>query len=113
MAAKLSTHVLDLTRGAPAAGMKIALWRRDGSAAPLKTVVTNADGRTDAPLLGAGEVAAGAYELVFHVGEYFTALGTACPFLGLVPVRFNLAEGASCHVPLLVSPWAYSTYRGS
>jgi hydroxyisourate hydrolase len=113
MAAKLSTHVLDLTRGLPAAGMKIELWRRDGAARLLKTVVTNAEGRTDAPLLGAGEVAAGTYELLFHVGEYFTALGAASPFLGQVPVRFHLTEGASAHVPLLVSPWAYSTYRGS
>jgi hydroxyisourate hydrolase len=113
MAAKLSTHVLDLTRGAPAAGMKVELWRRTGTPRRLQTVVTNADGRTDAPLLGAGEVAAGEYELTFHVGEYFAARGVACPFLGEVPVRFHLDEGASCHVPLLVTPWAYSTYRGS
>jgi 5-hydroxyisourate hydrolase len=113
MPAKLSTHVLDLTRGAPAAGMKIELWRRDGVPQLLKTFVTNADGRTDAPLLAGGEVAAGGYELLFYVAEYFTAGGTPCPFLSQVPLRFNLAEGASCHVPLLVSPWAYSTYRGS
>jgi 5-hydroxyisourate hydrolase len=113
MAAKLSTHVLDLTRGVPAVGMKIDLWRHDGAPRLLKTVVTNADGRTDAPLLAGGEVVAGAYELLFHVAEYFTALGTACPFLGQVPIRFHLGDGAACHVPLLVSPWAYSTYRGS
>jgi 5-hydroxyisourate hydrolase len=113
MAAKLSTHVLDLTRGLPAAGMKIELWRQDGTPRLVKSAVTNADGRTDGPLLGAGEVAAGAYELVFHVRQYFAARGTACPFLDQVPVRFHLAEGASCHVPLLVSPWAYSTYQGS
>jgi hydroxyisourate hydrolase len=113
MPGKLSTHVLDLTRGAPAAGMKIELWRQDGSARALKTVVTNADGRTDAPLLAAAEVTAGTYELIFHVGAYFAARGVECPFLDRVPVRFILAEAASCHVPLLVSPWAYSTYRGS
>lgn len=113
MPGKLSTHVLDLTRGAPAAGLKIELWRLDGSARPLKTAVTNTDGRTDAPLLGAGEVAAGAYELIFHVGAYFTARCVECPFLDRVPVRFVLTTEASCHVPLLVSPWAYSTYRGS
>jgi hydroxyisourate hydrolase len=113
MSGKLSTHVLDLTRGAPAAGMKLELWRLDGSARALKTAVTNADGRTEAPLLGAGEVSAGAYELIFHVGAYFTARGVECPFLDRVPVRFVLTDGASCHVPLLVSPWAYSTYRGS
>jgi hydroxyisourate hydrolase len=113
MHGKLSTHVLDLTRGAPAAGLKIELWRQDGTPRLLKTVITNADGRTDEPLLRAAEVAAGAYELVFHVGAYFTARGVDSPFLDRVPVRFRLTEAASCHVPLLVSPWAYSTYRGS
>jgi hydroxyisourate hydrolase len=113
MPGKLSTHVLDVTRGAPAAGMKLELWRQDGVPRLLKTVVTNADGRTEAPLLGPGEVAAGAYEILFHVREYFTARGVDCPFLDRVPVRFALTDGASCHVPLLVSPWAYSTYRGS
>jgi 5-hydroxyisourate hydrolase len=113
MAAKLSTHVLDLTLGAPAAGLTVELWRRDGEPRLLKTVCTNADGRTDAPLLAGAEVAAGAYELVFHVAAYFAARGVDCPFLGRVPICFNLAGGASCHVPLLVSPWAYSTYRGS
>jgi 5-hydroxyisourate hydrolase len=113
MPGKLSTHVLDLTRGAPAAGMRIELWRQDGSPRLLRTVATNADGRTDAPLLGAGEVAAGSYELVFLVREYFSGRGVECPFLDRVPVRFHLAEGMTAHVPLLVSPWAYSTYRGS
>ncbi len=113
MPGKLSTHVLDLTRGAPAAGLKIELWRQEGAPRLLKTVATNADGRTDAPLLAGAEVAAGGYELVFHVREYFAGRGVECPFLDRVPVRFILAEGASCHVPLLVSPWAYSTYRGS
>jgi hydroxyisourate hydrolase len=114
MPAKLSTHVLDLTRGAPAAGMRIELWRRGPDPERLKTAVTNADGRTDAPLLGPGEMAAGAYELVFAVREYFAARGQDCPFLGSVPIRFELADpAASYHVPLLVTPWSYSTYRGS
>jgi len=83
----------------------------------LKAVVTNADGRTDAPLLGPGEMAAGTYQIEFHVGEYFASRGAAQqlpPFLDVVPVRFGIADpSASYHVPLLVTPWAYSTYRGS
>jgi 5-hydroxyisourate hydrolase len=112
MPAKLSTHVLDLAAGRAAAGMKIELWRRDGAPTLLKTVSTNADGRVDAPLLEAAE--AGAYEFVFHVKDYFAARGVACTFLDRVPVRFSLAGGdASLHVPLLVTPWAYSVYRGT
>ncbi len=122
MPGRLSTHVLDLVRGRPAAGMKVELWRLDPDAPPmlLRTVTTNADGRTDTPLLAGAEVRAGRYELSFHVGEYFAArLGeetgaTVPPFLGVVPVRFAIADAeAGYHVPLLVSPWAYSTYRGS
>jgi hydroxyisourate hydrolase len=117
MPAKLSTHVLDLTLGAPASGMKIELWRHGRQPALLKTVFSNADGRTDAPLLAAGEMVAGTYELVFHVAEYFAAKGVPAsqpPFLDSVPIRFGLADpNGSYHVPLLVSPWAYSTYRGS
>lgn len=114
MPAKLSTHVLDLTRGAPAAGMKVELWSREGAGRLVKSTATNADGRTDAPLLEAGEMAAGAYELVFFVREYFAARGVPCDFLDRVPVRFILADPkASYHVPLLVTPWAYNTYRGS
>ena len=107
MSPKLSTHVLDSANGRPAAGMKIEL-RAGGTL--LKTVVTNADGRTDAPLLAGAEVAAGEYELLFHVGDYF---GTRA-FLDIVPVRFIISDpAAGYHVPLLCSPWAYSTYRGS
>ena len=113
MPAKLITHVLHHTRGTPPAGMKLELWRQGAAPQLLQTVVTNADGRTEAPLLGPGEVAAGSYEILFHVREYFGARGVECPFLDRVPVRFDLTAGASCHVPLLVSPWAYSTYRGS
>ena len=114
MPSKLSTHVLDLTSGRPAAGMKIELWRHTANAELLKTVVTNADGRTDAPLLEAGALVVGDYELVFHVRHYFAARKVECVFLDRVPVRFHLADASTgCHVPLLVTPWAYSTYRGS
>jgi 5-hydroxyisourate hydrolase len=114
MPAKLSTHVLDLTSGRPAAGMTIDLWRRGDAPVRLKTVTTNADGRTDAPLFGPDEMAVGAYELVFHVRRYFAARGTECVFLDEVPIRFAISDaGAGYHVPLLVTPWAYSTYRGS
>lgn len=114
MPAKLSTHVLDLTTGKPAAGMTVELWRRDSAPARLRRVETNADGRTDAPLLGEAELAAGRYELVFHVRAYFTTRGIESPFLDEVPIRFAITDAAaSYHVPLLVTPWAYSTYRGS
>ena len=105
----LTTHVLDTMRGSPAAGMKIELWSIDQSKL-LKTIETNADGRTDAPLLAADEIKTGNYELVFHVGDYFGERR----FLDRVPVRFVISDAtAKYHVPLLVSPWAYSTYRGS
>jgi 5-hydroxyisourate hydrolase len=108
-AGKLSTHVLDLQSGRPAAGMRIELHSLPAGRL-LKTVSTNADGRTDEPLLAAGALTAGEYELVFHVGDYFG--DTA--FLDRVPVRFRIADpAASYHVPLLCTPWAYSTYRGS
>jgi 5-hydroxyisourate hydrolase len=118
MPAQLSTHVLDTVHGGPAAGLRIELWSLAGAATILiKTVITNTDGRPDAPLLSGGEVRAGIYELIFHVGDYFVARGMALPpprFLDRVPVRFGLADAAaSYHVPLLVSPWSYSTYRGS
>jgi len=118
MPAKLSTHVLDTAHGCPAQGMQIELWSLAGAGrALLKTVRTNADGRTDDPLLTAGEMRAGQYELVFHVGDYFAGKASSGPqtrFLDQVPVRFGIADASiSYHVPLLVSPWAYSTYRGS
>jgi 5-hydroxyisourate hydrolase len=118
MPAKLSTHVLDTAHGRPAAGLKIELWSLTGGGrALLKTAHTNADGRTDQPLLGPEDMRAGEYELVFFVGDYFAANPTAAApirFLDRVPVRFGIADAtASYHVPLLVSPWAYSTYRGS
>ena len=116
MPGKLSTHVLDLTTGRPAPGLRIELHRHVAGAAPqlVKTVVTNADGRTDAPLLNADEITGGSYELIFDVAAYFTTRGIASPFLDRVPIRFAIADaGAGYHVPLLVTPWAYSTYRGS
>jgi 5-hydroxyisourate hydrolase len=120
MAGRLTTHVLDTAQGKPAAGMAIELWRlHPGQSGPelLKAVRTNAGGRTDAPLLEGEELLAGRYELVFAAGAYFAAQPVATadpPFLDRVPVRFGIADaGAHYHVPLLVSPWAYSTYRGS
>jgi 5-hydroxyisourate hydrolase len=118
MPAKLSTHVLDTANGCPAQGMKIELWSIKGDARKLlKSVRTNSDGRTEQPLLSAEEMSTGQYELVFYAGDYFAAKGGAPPakrFLDHVPVRFGISDAdASCHVPLLVSPWAYTTYRGS
>jgi hydroxyisourate hydrolase len=114
MPAKLSTHVLDLTTGQPAAGMKVDLWRRGPTPVLVKSVVTNAEGRTAAPLLAEKEMAACGYDLVFHVKAYFAARGVECVFLDEVPIRFSIADAsAGYHVPLLVTPWSYSTYRGS
>ena len=105
----LTTHVLDTMRGRPAARITIELWSVDQSKM-LKSVRTNADGRTDAPLLSGEEMSAGTYELIFFVGDYFGER----KFLDRVPVRFVISDDASkYHVPLLVSPWSYSTYRGS
>jgi len=114
MPAKLSTHVLDIASGRPAREMQIELWSLNGPQRQLlKTVRTNADGRTDAPLLGPEEMRPGEYELVFFVGDYFEKQSNP-PFLDRVPVRFGIADAtASYHVPLLCSPWSYSTYRGS
>jgi 5-hydroxyisourate hydrolase len=120
MAGRLTTHVLDTAQGCPASDMTIELWRLDPTGkghSLLKTVHTNADGRPDELLLGDDEFVVGIYELVFAVGEYFAAqrvTSSAIPFLDRVPVRFGIADPtAHYHVPLLVSPWAYSTYRGS
>jgi len=118
MAAKLTTHVLDTANGCPAAQMQIELWALTGNGRKLlKSVRTNGDGRTEQPLLSGAELAAGQYELVFFVGDYFEAKTGEKPavrFLDCVPVRFGIGEpAASYHVPLLCSPWSYSTYRGS
>ena len=118
MASKLTTHVLDTANGCPANSMQIELWSLENPIPKkLKTVRTNAEGRTGEPLLGPAEMKTGAFELVFLVGDYFAARGAALSdprFLDRVPVRFAIADAsASYHIPLLVSPWAYSTYRGS
>ena len=117
---RLTTHVLDTAQGCPAVGLTIELSRivSDGDDRTLlKTVQTNADGRTDTPLLSGHELTTGVYELVFAVGAYFVAQGLAVtdpPFLDRVPIWFGIADPtAAYHVPLLVSPWSYSTYRGS
>ena len=109
MSAKLSTHVLDTVIGRPAQGMKIELRSLDGGSL-IKSTIKNSDGRTDAPMLGESEMQTGVYELTFYVGDYFGQK----QFLDTVPVRFVIDDAtASYHVPLLCSPWAYSTYRGS
>jgi 5-hydroxyisourate hydrolase len=114
---RLTTHVLDTAIGKPAAGLAIALYRIEGDMrVHLKSATTNADGRCDAPLLEGGSFATGEYELVFAAGDYLRALGTELPnppFLDVVPIRFGIAEHAHYHVPLLLSPFGYSTYRGS
>ncbi|MEM9783036.1 MAG: hydroxyisourate hydrolase [Pseudomonadota bacterium] len=115
---RLTTHVLDTAQGTPAAGVAIDLHRIDADGREtLTSVATNADGRTDAPLLSGEALRSGIYELVFHAGDYLRA-GRATvppvPFLDLVPVRFGIDDPAShYHVPLLLSPYGYSTYRGS
>jgi 5-hydroxyisourate hydrolase len=115
---KLSTHVLDTMHGSPAAGVAIELYSMDGAAPRLLVnATTNADGRTDAPLLKDVEVKRGKYRLVFHAGDYFRKRGVAMPdpsFVDVVTIDFGIAEeGGSYHVPLVCSPWTYSTYRGS
>jgi 5-hydroxyisourate hydrolase len=113
---RITTHVLDTAAGRPAAGLKVVLNRLDGAPKVIAEAVTNEDGRADKPLLEGAAFAAGRYEIVFHVGDYFRRSGVKLPdppFLDLVPVRFGVTEDAHYHVPLLVSPFAYSTYRGS
>ncbi len=117
MSGGLTTHVLDTANGRPAAGMSVELFAVDGETrTPMKSVRTNADGRTDGPLLSREEFAVGQYEIVFDVAGYFAQDPSLPepPFLGHVPIRFGIADlDAHYHVPLLVSPWSYSTYRGS
>jgi hydroxyisourate hydrolase len=132
MSGKLSTHVLDTAKGRPAAGIKIQLWKIEADERRLlKEVITNQDGRTETPLLLGDELKLGVYELVFQVGPYFQNLWRRSvakaeaaeaaflktredTFLGDVPVRFRILNpGENYHIPLLVSPWGYTTYRGS
>ena len=115
---RLSTHVLDTAHGRPASGMVIELWRIGPEGDEhMKTVETNGDGRTDAPLLEGAAMAIATFELRFRVGDHFRGAKASLPspaFLDVVPVRFGIADAtANYHVPLLVSPWSYSTYRGS
>jgi 5-hydroxyisourate hydrolase len=113
---RLTTHVLDTMNGKPAAAMRFSLAMMHGDHSHhILSGETNADGRTAEPLLGGERFGLGQFELTFHVGDYFTALGVSPErqFLDTVPIRFILSEDAHYHVPLLVSPYAYSTYRGS
>ncbi len=115
---RLTTHVLDTASGQPAAGVAVRLERLDpatGERTALGDARTNADGRTDAPLLEGDALIPGVYELTFGLGAYFAAGGAVeAPFLGEIPIRFGVADpGAHYHVPLLATPWSYSTYRGS
>ncbi|WP_209507565.1 MULTISPECIES: hydroxyisourate hydrolase [unclassified Ruegeria] len=117
MAGYLTTHVLDTARGCPASGMKIELFRINGTDRTLlKTLLTNEDGRTDEQILPEAEFSTGEYELLFYAGKYLDA--TSVPpesprFLDLIPIRFGMSEHAHYHVPLLLSPFSYATYRGS
>ena len=116
---RLTTHVLDTASGKPARGVTVSLFAIDASGARrlIKSTQTNGDGRCDAPFLSGAQMAVGAYELVFEVAAYFRAAGVALsdpPFLDVVPIRFCIADAdAHYHVPLLISPYGYSTYRGS
>lgn len=118
MSGYLTTHVLDTARGCPAAGLAIWLYRVSGNShRKIAEAVTNGDGRTDAPILPPKDFKPGTYELVFHAGDYLRATGQATDdplFLDQVPIRFGMADAAAhYHVPLLLSPYGYSTYRGS
>lgn len=116
--AGLSTHVLDTAQGGPAAGVRIELFEIvDGERQSVCETVTNNEGRTDTPLLSGDQMRAGVFEILFHVGAYFAGQSAAAPgpgFLDEVPVRFTIADPSQhYHVPLLASPWSYTTYRGS
>ena len=115
---RLTTHVLDTAQGRPGRGIRIAVYRLAGEARErLKEITTNDDGRCDAPILEGEEFTAGEYELLFHAGDYLRQQGIAAEeprFLDVIPLRFGVADAeAHYHVPLLLSPYGYSTYRGS
>ncbi len=107
---KLSTHVLDTASGLPAAEVRVQLY---GGEKLLMDTITNDQGRCDQPLLEGPEMLPGSYRLCFHIGAYFRSREIASPFLDVVPVDFTIEAGQSYHIPLVCSPWAYSTYRGS
>lgn len=114
---RVTTHVLDTAQGKPGAAIPIRLYQIHGEQRHfLKELVTNSDGRTDAPVLDETEYASGVWELVFQTAEYFSKQGVSLaepPFLNEIPIRFSTSSDQHYHVPLLVSPWSYSTYRGS
>jgi len=112
----LTTHVLDTAAGKPGDGISLQLFRLGNDRKQIYTGVTNADGRTDKPILSEEDFALGTYEIIFNVGDYFAVSAIPAstpPFLGDVVLRFTISEDQHYHVPLLVSPWSYSTYRGS
>ena len=117
--AGITTHVLDVTIGRPAEGVRVELYELAGGTQRklVADAVTNADGRTDKPLMNADQARAGQFEVVFHAGDYFRRRRMEIadpPFLDAIPIRFGVADPkAHYHVPLIVSPWSYSTYRGS
>ena len=111
---RLTTHVLDTANGRPAAGVAVRLYRLDGERRQVASTATNPDGRTDLPLVEGAAFKDGQYEIEFDIGTYFGRSGDALPpFLDTVTVRVNLTGTGNYHVPLLASPWSYSTYRGS
>jgi len=113
---RLTTHVLDTAHGRPGDGIRVDLYRIGTARERVTSAVTNKDGRCDKPLLEGEGCAAGTYELVFHVGDYFAGRGVPLPdprFLDEVVIRFGIAADEHYHVPLLISPYGYSTYRGS
>ena len=113
---RLTTHVLDTASGIPGANIRVDLYEIGDERRLIKSIATNSDGRTDEPLLDETTFKHGVWELVFHVGEYFAAHGARLnvpAFLDEVPLRFGIGSDAHYHVPLLASPWSYSTYRGS
>ncbi len=114
---KLSTHVLDTATGRPAAKLKIELWSVGPQTSHVKTLITNDDGRTDSPVLAESEMAVGSYELRFHAGDYLRRSGAKLDepaFLDVIPIRFGISSAVQhYHVPLLLCPYGYSTYRGS
>lgn len=117
MAGYLTTHVLDTARGCPAEGLKIDLYRFEKTERThVRSLTTNADGRTDTQILPAEEFETGTYELEFHAGDYLDRIGAppeSPRFLDVIPLRFGMSEAQHYHVPLLLSPFGYSTYRGS
>lgn len=114
MSGYLTTHVLDTAKGQPAAGLRVTLYRiEDAERQKLAEMVTNADGRTDAPILPADQFQTGTYELEFQAGDYLRRGGSPDTFLDIIPLRFKMRDADHYHVPLLLSPFSFSTYRGS